>query len=157
MAKKKTTDNNVCQNKKAIYRFEILETLECGIALLGTEVKSLREKNASIDEAHVRIDDGQLWLVAAHIAPYSFSHHLNHEPTRKRKLLAHTREIHKLQPKVDQRGFTLIPLRIIFNARGLAKVVIGLARGKTMGDKRETLKAREHKREIERETRRKSR
>lgn len=154
MAKKKTTDNIVCQNRKAAHRFEILETLECGVALMGTEVKSLREKNASIDEAHVRIDDDQLWLVAAHIAPYSFSSHLNHEPTRKRKLLAHLHEIHKLRPKVEQRGFTLIPLRIIFNARGIAKVVIGLARGKTMGDKRETLKAREHKREMERVVRR---
>ena len=157
MAKTKTTDNIVCQNRKASFRFEILETLECGIALTGTEVKSLREKNASIDEAHVRIDEEQLWLVAAHIAPYPFGHQLNHEPTRKRKLLAHSREIHKLRPKVEQRGFTLIPLRIIFNARGLAKVIIALARGKTMGDKRESLKAREHKREIERATRRHSR
>lgn len=153
MAKPKAADNNVCQNRRASFRFEILEKLECGIVLVGTEVKSLRDKNASIEEAHVRIEGDELWLVKAHIAPYTFGHQLNHEPTRRRKLLAKTSEIRKLKPKVDQRGFTLIPLRIFFNERGLAKVAIGLARGKTIGDKRETLKAKEHQREMERATR----
>jgi len=157
MAKPISSDNNVCQNKRGVFRFEILEKLECGIVLTGTEVKSLRDKNVSIEEAYVRIDGDELWLVGAHVAPYSFGHARNHDPVRKRKLLAHTSEIHKLRPKVEQRGLTLVPLRIFFSARGIAKVMIGLARGKTVGDKRETLKAKEHKREIERATRRRDR
>ena len=152
---KPTADNTVCTNRKAGFRFEILEKVECGLALVGSEVKSLRDRNASIEEAYVRIDGEELWLIGAHIAPYSFANVQNHDPLRKRKLLVHRHEIRKLRPKVEQKGLTLIPLRIFFNARGLAKVSIALARGKTLGDKRQTMKAREHKREIDRAMRRK--
>lgn len=154
MAKPKASDNSVCQNKRASFRYEILEKLECGIVLTGTEVKSLRDKNASIEEAYVRMDGNELYLIGAHISPYSFGHARNHDPVRKRKLLAKRQEIGKLAPRVVQRGLTLVPLRIYFNERGIAKVSIGLARGKTLGDKRETLKAKEHKREMDRATKR---
>jgi len=154
MSKAPRTDNTVCRNRKAGFRFEILEKLECGIALAGSEVKSLRERNASLEEAYARIEGRELWLIGAHIAPYSFAHADNHDPDRKRKLLAHAAEIRKLKPKVEQRGLTLIPLRIYFSERGLVKVTIALARGKTFGDKRQSIRAREHKREMDRATRR---
>ena len=144
------SNETVCTNRKAGFRFEILEKIECGIALLGSEVKSLRDRNASIDEAYVRIDGEELWLIGSHIAPYTFANTRNHEPLRKRKLLVHKHEIRKLRPKVEQKGLTLVPMRIFFNVRGLAKATIALARGKTLGDKRQTLKTREHKREIDR-------
>ena len=151
---KPAANETVCTNRKAGFRFEILEKIECGIALLGSEVKSLRDRNASIDEAYLRIDGQELWLIGAHIAPYAFANTQNHEPLRKRKLLVHKHEIRKLRPKVEQKGLTLVPMRIFFNTRGLAKVTIALARGKTLGDKRQTMKTREHKREIDRAMRR---
>ncbi|MDO8631281.1 MAG: SsrA-binding protein SmpB [Phycisphaerales bacterium] len=151
---KPPANETVCTNRKAGFRFEILEKIECGIALLGSEVKSIRDRNASIDEAYVRIDGEELWLIGAHIAPYTFANTQNHEPLRKRKLLVHKHEIRKLRPKVEQKGLTLVPMRIFFNTRGLAKVTIALARGKTLGDKRQTLKTREHKREMDRAMRR---
>ena len=151
---KPPSNDTVCTNRKAGFRFEILEKLECGVLLLGSEVKSLRDRNASIEEAYVRVDGDELWLIGSHIAPYAFANTQNHEPLRKRKLLVHKHEIRKLRPKVEQKGLTLIPLRIFFNDRGLAKVTIALARGKTLGDKRETMKAREHKREMDRAMRR---
>jgi SsrA-binding protein len=151
---KPAANETVCTNRKAGFRFEILEKIECGITLLGSEVKSLRDRNASIDEAYVRIDGQELWLISAHIAPYTFANTQNHEPLRKRKLLVHKHEIRKLRPKVEQKGLTLVPMRIFFNTRGLAKVTIALARGKTLGDKRQTMKTREHKREMDRAMRR---
>lgn len=144
----------MCRNRKASFRYEILEKFECGVVLIGSEVKSLRERNASIEEAYARIEGGELWLIGAHIAPYPFARTGNHEPTRVRKLLVHGREIRRLRPKVEQRGLTLVPLGIYFNARGTAKVAVALARGKTAGDKRETLKKREHERDMERAMRR---
>jgi SsrA-binding protein len=151
---KPAANETVCTNRKAGFRFEILEKIECGITLLGSEVKSLRDRNASIDEAYVRIDGEELWLIGAHIAPYTFANTRNHEPLRKRKLLVHKHEIRKLRPKVEQKGLTLVPMRIFFNTRGLAKVTIALARGKTLGDKRRTIKARDDKREMDRAMRR---
>ena len=150
MSKAAPTDNTVCRNRKAAFRFEILEQFDCGIVLRGTEVKSLRDKNASIEEAYARIEEDELWLIGSHIAAYSFAHAQNHDPLRRRKLLIHAREIRKLQPRVEQKGLTLVPLRIYFNERGLAKVAVALARGKTLGDKRRTLQTREHKREMDR-------
>ena len=143
-------DKTVCTNRKAGFRFETLEKIECGIVLLGSEVKSLRDKNASIEEAYVRLDGGELWLIGSHINPYKFANTQNHDPVRKRKLLVHRTELRKIKPKVEQKGLTIIPLRIFFNSRGLAKVTIALARGKTIGDKRESIKTREHKREMSR-------
>ena len=151
---KPTVHDTICTNRKAGFRFEILEKLECGITLVGSEVKSLRDHNASIEEAYVRIDGDQLWLIGSHIAPYTFANTQNHDPLRKRKLLVHKYEIRKLRPKVEQKGLTLIPMRVFFNLRGLAKVTIALARGKTLGDKRRTIKARDDKREMDRALRR---
>ena len=147
---KTPVDQTICTNRKAGFRFETLEKIECGILLLGSEVKSLRDKNASIEEAYVRMDGGELWLIGSHINPYKFANTQNHDPVRKRKLLVHKTELRKIKPKVEQKGLTIIPLRIFFNSRGLAKVTIALARGKTIGDKRESIKAREHKREMSR-------
>jgi len=154
MAKNDPADQAVCRNRKALHRFEILEKLECGVSLRGTEVKSLRDRAASIDEAYARIDDDELWLVGAHIAPYKFGHSQTHEPLRRRKLLVHALELRKLKHKVDQKGMTLVPLAIYFNKRGLAKVSLGVARGKKLADKRRDLQTREHKREIDRAMRR---
>lgn len=144
----------VIRNKKAARKFEILEKFECGIVLKGTEVKSLRDGAASLDEAFARIDGDELWLVGFNIPPYSHGNTLNHEPTRPRKLLLHKREIRKLLPKVQQRGQTLAPLRVYFNDRGLCKVTLALARGKTHGDRREDLKEKAQKREMDRAMRR---
>jgi len=157
MAKPAADDRSVCHNRKARFRYEIIETLECGLELQGAEVKSLRERLASIEEAYARIDGDELWLVGAHIAPYPHAPAEKQDPIRKRKLLAHRREIQKLRPKLDQKGLTLVPMRIYFNDRGMAKVSVGLARGKTMGDKRESLRAREHSREMQRALRGKGR
>ena len=155
MAKKKADDNTICRNRKAGFRFQVLEQFECGIVLRGTEVKSLRDRAASIDEAYARLEQGELWLIGAHIAAYKFGHAQNHDPYRRRKLLLHARELRKIKPKIEQKGLTLVPLRLYFNDRGIAKLALALACGKSVGDKRQTLKAREHKREIERAMRRK--
>ncbi len=150
MAKKPKPDDTVCRNKKAAYRFEVIERLECGLVLRGSEVKSLRERNVSIDEAYALIDEGELWLIGCHIAAYPFDHLRKPEPLRRRKLLARSREIAKLKTRVEQKGLTLVPLRVYFNDRGLAKVTLGVVRGKKVGDKRDDLKARDAQREIER-------
>lgn len=154
MAKSRAAENLICQNRKAAHRYEILETLECGVVLTGTEVKSLRDKSASIDEAYVRVDDGELWLIGCHVAPYKFGTTASHEPLRKRKLLARAPEIRKIRTKVEQKGMTLIPLRIYFNERGIAKVLIGVVRGKKLHDRRADMKARDHRREMDRAMRR---
>lgn len=154
MPNKKPPDSTVCKNRKAVHKYHILDKLECGIALLGTEVKSLRDKGASLDEAYARIEGEELWLIGCHIAAYKFAHTTQHDPTRRRKLLVRKQELHRLKPKVEQKGLTLVPLRIYFNERGLAKVTVALAKGKSGADKREDFKARDHKREIERALRR---
>lgn len=153
MAKKKPSDDAVCRNRKATHRFEVLERVECGLVLRGTEVKSLRERGASLDESYARIDRDELWLIGCHISPYSHAHALNHEPLRRRKLLVHSHELRKIKPKVEQRGLTLVPLRIYFNERGIAKLTLALARGKTHGDKRQDLKKRQDRRDMERAVR----
>jgi SsrA-binding protein len=154
MTKASATDTTVCRNRKASYRFEILEKLECGMVLVGSEVKSLREKAVSLDEAYAFFTDDGLWLIGCHIAPYAKAHSAAHEPLRKRKLLIHTHQLHKIKPRVEQKGFTLVPLRIYFNERGIAKLELALARGKADHDKRQSLKAREDKREMDRAMRR---
>ncbi len=134
-------------NKKARYDYHLLEKLEAGIALVGTEVKSLRQGLASLDEAFCRMRNGELFLVGCTIALYEHGNLANHEPTRTRKLLVHKRELNKIETKLVQKGLTLIPVRIYFN-RGLAKVEIALARGKTQKDKRDKLRDRQAKRDI---------
>lgn len=135
------------KNKKARFNFHLLEKLETGIALTGTEVKSLRQGRANLEEAYCRVNDGELFLVGCTISLYEHGNLVNHEPTRIRKLLAHRREIKKLQSKVVQKGLTLVPLRIYFT-RGLAKVEIAIAQGKTHGDKRDKIKDRQVQRDI---------
>ena len=134
-------------NKKARYNFELIEKLEAGISLVGTEVKSLRQGKAELSEAYARIRDGELYLIGCNIPPYEQGNLMNHKPTRTRKLLVHRRELKKLESKLVQKGFTLVPLRIYFT-RGLAKVEIALARGKTHGDKRDKIKERQMTRDI---------
>ncbi len=139
----------VCQNRKAYHDYQIEETVEAGIALLGTEVKSLRDGKANLKDSYVLIKDGEAFLLNCHISPYSHGNILNHDPLRTRKLLMHREEIDKLSGKASTKGYTLIPLKIYFKD-SFAKVEIGVAKGKRLFEKRETIKEREAKREIER-------
>ncbi|MFH1747553.1 MAG: SsrA-binding protein SmpB [Planctomycetota bacterium] len=138
------------RNKKARFDFEIIEKLEAGIALTGSEVKSLRNGKASIEEAFAVIRGSEIYLRGCNISPYPQAGYAQHEPTRERKLLLHRRQIRKWSNKVTQRGLTLVPLELYFNERGIVKIMVGLARGKTHSDKRADLKKREHQREIDR-------
>jgi SsrA-binding protein len=139
----------IAQNKKARHAFEILEELECGIALRGTEVKSLRAGHGSLSEAYARIDKGELFLVGMHVPEYAQGNVHNHEPTRPRKLLAHAREIQRLQKAVREKGMTLVPLELYFRGSRV-KVRIALARGKKLYDKRAALRERQDRRAIDR-------
>ena len=138
-------------NKKAYHNFEIVEKVEAGISLVGTEVKSLRDAGADMEGSYARIIGSECWLIGCKIAPYvNADMDANHLPERNRKLLLHKKQILKLTVKLEQRGFTLVPLKMYFNSRGLAKVELGLARGKKQYDKRQTIKGREQKRELDR-------
>jgi len=139
----------VCQNKKAFHDYSIDETLEAGLQLLGTEVKSLREGKANLKDSYVLIKNSEAVLLNCHISPYSHGNIMNHEPLRTRKLLLHRKEIERLRGKIQQKGYTLLALKIYFKGSH-AKVEIGLARGKKLYEKRETIKEREAKRTIER-------
>ena len=152
MTRPNTGEKIVCLNKKARYEYEILETLEGGLALTGTEVKSLRAGQASITEGFAVIHNNEAWLVDCQIQPYAFGNLNNHEPKRRRKILLHRREIAKLTGKIKERGLSLIPLKIYFK-NGMAKVELGLGRGKKIHDKREAIKNRDALREAQRETR----
>jgi SsrA-binding protein len=143
----------IAQNKKARHDYLILDTYECGIALTGTEVKSLRQGRASLVDGFAQLDGGEVWLHNVHIAPYEPATRDNHEPERPRKLLMHRREIERLNGKTREKGLTLVPTRLYFKGPR-AKVEIALARGKDVGDKRQTIKEREMKREMERSIRR---
>jgi SsrA-binding protein len=140
----------IAVNKRARHRFEVLDTFEAGIALRGTEVKTLREGKVSLDEAFARFDGEELFLVGAYIQEYVHGNRANHEPARKRKLLLRRRELRRLFAKVKQQGLTLIPLSLYWSDRGLAKVELGLCRGKNVADKRHSVKEREAKREMRR-------
>lgn len=141
--------NIVCQNRKAYHDYHIEETIEAGIALLGTEVKSLREGKGNLKDSYVTVKDNEVFLLNCHISPYSHGNITNHDPLRTRKLLLHRKEIERLRGKGAQKGYTFIPLKIYFKG-SLAKVEIGLAKGKRLFEKRETIKEREAKRMIER-------
>jgi SsrA-binding protein len=138
----------ICTNRKARRDYEILETMEAGLVLVGTEVKSLRDGHAHLKDSYASIEDGELYLHSAHINPYRMGNRFNHEPTRSRKLLMHEREIRRLIGKIQEKGLTLIPLRLYFNDRGKVKVELGLARGKKTFDKRREIAERDAKREI---------
>ena len=141
----------IARNKKAFHNFQILDKWEAGIALKGTEVKSLRNGQVQMADSYARIDDGEVYLIGLHISPYEKTAHGNHDPTRKRKLLLHRREIRRLTTKVHERGLTILPLSLYFK-RGLAKVELGLARGKRQYDKRQDIKKRDHQRQMARAT-----
>jgi SsrA-binding protein len=147
--KKKVAPGDVATNRYASYRYELLDRLECGIALMGTEVKSLRTGNVQIKDGFVVVDDGELYLHNVHIPPYQAAARDNHQPERTRKLLAHRREIDRLHGRVAERGFTLVPTRIYFKGPH-AKVEVALAKGKDQFDKRQTLKEQQSRRDMDR-------
>jgi len=142
-------EKRIAENRKARRNFEITDTLECGIALRGSEVKSLRAGKVSLDEAYGRIRDNEVWLIGCDIAEYSHANVMNHEPRRPRKLLLHRREISKFASKAFERGLTLIPLKMYFKS-GRAKVLMGVGRGRKLFDKREKLKKETLKRDMDR-------
>ena len=141
---------DLVRNRKALHDYHVLETWEAGLALQGTEVKALRAGRGQLQDAYVDAVDGELWLKQANISPYEFGTYANHEPLRPRKLLLHRAEIAKLTARAVRKGYTIIPLAIYLNAKGKIKVKIALAEGKAHGDKREALKEREQKREMDR-------
>jgi SsrA-binding protein len=152
--KRKASPGDVATNRQAAFRYHLLERLECGIVLTGTEVKSLREGKAQLKDSYATDRDGEIWLIGLYIPPYGPAARENHEPERPRKLLLHRREIERLIGRTQERGLTLVPTRIYFTGDGAhAKVEIALARGKNVHDKRDTIRTREMAREIQRELR----
>lgn len=147
MAKRDLDGRVVAENRKARYNYHLEETLEAGIALVGTEVKSLREGRANIAESYAEVRGGEVWLVNAHIPEYTHGNIHNHEPRRPRKLLLKRREIKRLTGAVERRGYTLVPLKLYFNDRGIAKLLLALAKGKRAVDKREDIKKRDWQRQ----------
>ena len=147
---KERAEKVVATNRKAFHDYHIEERLEAGIVLKGTEVKSLREGQVNLKDSYASVDHGELVLHHCHISPYSHGNIMNHDPVRPRKLLLHRKEINKLLGKTQQKGLTLVALRIYFSPRGLAKVELALAKGKKQYDRREAIKAREVGREVER-------
>ena len=137
----------ISQNRKARHDFVVLDTLECGLQLVGSEVKSLRAGKVSLDEAYGRVRNGEVWLMGCDIQEYAEANRLNHEPRRPRKLLLHRREIRRFADLARQQGLTLVPLRLYFT-RGRAKVLMGLCRGKQKHDKREAMKSAQAKRDM---------
>lgn len=153
-SRKSLTHTTRIQNKKARFDYEILETVEAGIALKGSEVKSLRAGEAAMGDAYARIERGKATLHNFQIEPYKQASIYNHDPKRVKNLLLHKREIKKLEAKVTLKGLTVVPLTVYFNAKGLAKVELALARGKSVSDKRQSIRERETKREMTRAQRR---
>lgn len=150
--KRKVGAGDVASNRYASYRYELLEKLECGIVLEGTEVKALRTSGAQLKDGYATVRDGELWLHSVHIPPYGPAARENHEPERARKLLLHHRELERLAARANERGLTIVPTRVYFKGPH-AKVEIALARGKDVYDKRQTIRERETRREVERAVR----
>lgn len=140
----------IATNKKAYHDFFVEETFECGVELSGTEVKSLRDNRASLRDTYATIRGGEVWLIGVHIAPYSHGNRSNLDPNRARKLLLHKKEIRHLIGKTKEKGFTLVPLKMYFTPSNLAKVELGLCRGKKLYDKRADIAEKDHKRDMER-------
>jgi SsrA-binding protein len=147
--KRKIGAGDVASNRYASHRYQLLDRIECGIVLEGTEVKALRSSGAQLKDGYAAIKDGELWLYSVHIPPYGPASRDNHDPERPRKLLIHRRELDALAARVAERGLTLVPTRIYFSGPR-AKVEIALARGKDIYDKRQTLRERDSRRDIER-------
>ncbi len=152
--KRKASAGDVATNRQASHRYNLLERFEAGIALTGTEVKSLRDGKAQLKDSYAVVRDGEVWLVGVYIPPYGPASRENHDPERDRKLLLHASEIERLVKRTRERGLTLVPTRIYFSGpRSRAKVEIALARGKDLYDKRETMRKRQMARDVERELR----
>jgi len=147
-SEREQAQKSIAENRKAFHDYHILETFEAGVALLGTEVKAIREGNVNLRDSYASVEDGEVWILNVHINPYSHRGYADHEPTRRRKLLLRRQEIRKLIGRTVEKGMTLVPTRMYFK-NGHVKVAIGLAKGKQAHDKRETVK----KRDAERETR----
>jgi SsrA-binding protein len=147
MAPKRESGKLVAENRKARYNYEIEEKIEAGLVLTGSEVKSLRTGKATIAESYASYERGELYLINSHIAEYSGSARDGHAPTRHRKLLLHAKEVSRLLGAMQREGMALVPLRLYFNARGIAKIQLGLGRGKKLHDKRETEKKRDWERQ----------
>jgi SsrA-binding protein len=148
MAKKDTSGRKiVAENRKARFNYAIGETFEAGLQLVGTEVKSLRQRKANIAESYVSPERGAIWLINSNIPEYAQANRFNHEPKRARKLLLHKKEVNKLAGAVQREGMTIVPLKLYFNERGMAKLELALAQGKKLHDKRESEKARDWQRE----------
>src|SRR5215475_514247 len=144
MAKKKDDGTKIiADNRKARYAYAIGETIEAGIMLVGSEVKSLRTGKTTIGESYAHAKDGEIWLVNSYIPEYTQASRFNHEPKRMRKLLVHKRQVGKLAAAIQREGMTLIPLKLYFNAKGIAKLELGIAKGKKLHDKRDTEKQRD--------------
>ena len=145
---------NIAQNKKAFHDYEILDRFEAGVALVGSEVMSIRAGRVSLKDSYVEVLAGEAYLVRCHVSPYEQAGVFNHEPERRRKLLLHEREIHRLDQKVRERGFSIVPLQLFFSDRGLIKVEIALARGRREYEKKQKLKERDIRREMDRDVQR---
>ena len=152
MTSQEPRDRAIATNRRARHEYSILETFEAGLALRGTEVKSLRAGLVNFKDSYATVRNGEVWLLGCHINPYSHGTDANHDPERDRKLLLHAKEISRLSGKVAERGLTLIPLKLYFKS-GRAKLELGLGRGKKLHDKRSTLREREVKREMDRAAR----
>ncbi len=140
----------VAENRRARFDYSIEDEIECGIVLMGSEVKALRQGGANIAESYAAVEDGELWLINARIAPYPPARAFGHEERRKRKLLVHKRELARLKAAAERKGMTLVPLRLYFNNKGIAKLLLGIARGKKLIDKRETEARRDWQRQKQR-------
>jgi SsrA-binding protein len=149
MNQKKSDPNNkiAAENRKARFNYEVVDTYEAGLQLTGTEVKSLRGGHANIAESYASVEGGEIWLINSYLPEYLQANRFNHEPRRRRKLLLKKPEMAKLAQAVDRQGMTMVPLKIYFNDQGRAKLLLALARGKNLGDKRQTEKARDWDRE----------
>jgi SsrA-binding protein len=145
-------DRTVATNRRARHEYEILETVEAGLVLRGTEVKSLRDGQVTFKDAYATVRNNEAWLLGCHISPYSHGTDANHDPERDRKLLLHAREISRLTGKIAERGLTLVPLRLYFK-KGRAKLELGLARGRKLHDKRSAIREREVRREMDKAAR----
>jgi len=141
-------------NRKASFNYDLVETFEAGIALLGSEVKSVREGRISLKESFAEIKNGEAFLVGSHISPYEAANRFNHDPLRERKLLLHRREIKRLLGKIKEKGYTMVPVRVVINDKGRVKVEVALAKGRRLYQKKEVIKARDVEREVRAELKR---
>jgi SsrA-binding protein len=144
----------IAKNKKAFFNYELIETLEAGISLLGSEVKSIREGKISLKESYAEIKEGEVFLINCHISPYNPANIFNHDPLREKKLLLHRREIKRLIGKIKEKGLTLVPVKVLLNDKGKVKVEIALAKGKRVYQKRDAIRQRDQDREMRTELKR---